>query len=86
MARYTYIPNKFARDMFNIEAGAYDGVSVAAVLQNTLGEDNYDRFVISQLPFRKGQVSGEIVIGINPEEPDRNKIRQQSIGAIHKIG
>jgi hypothetical protein len=82
---YRFIPNSFATRMFNLAAAGYTDEGMTAVLEQALGKENYDRYMIAQDPLCGGKSEGNVSIILNPDEADPRHMRFETIGTIQKI-
>ncbi len=81
MSGYKFVPNNFAKKRFNL-TGEYNGEGMTPLLQQALGEDNYDRYMIAQSPLHHGKDKGVVSIILNPDETEITKMKYRSIGMI----
>ena len=81
MSGYKFVPNNFAKKRFNL-TGEYNGEGMTPLLQQALGKDNYDRYVITQTPLYQGKDKGVVEVMLNPDETKMSKMKYRSIGTI----
>ena len=84
MSQFKFIPNEFAKKMFNLSARSYAGEGMTPLLQQVLGSENYNKYVIAQDPLCGGKSEGAISIILNNNERDPKKMNFASIGLIQK--
>lgn len=82
---YRFIPNSFATRMFNLAAPGYTDEGMTGALEQALGKENYDRYMIAQDPLCGGKAEGTVAIILNPDERDPDRMRFETIGTIQKI-
>jgi hypothetical protein len=82
---YRFIPNSFATRMFNLVAPGYTDQGMTNVLEQALGKENYDRYMIAQDPLCGGRSEGIVKIILNPDETHPGNMRFEAIGTILKI-
>lgn len=85
MSKYKFVPNQMAREAFNLAAPEYVGEGITSVLQSTLGEENYQNYMVAQDPLCGGKTSGTIRIILNRREENPKLMRFESIGTIYKL-
>lgn len=83
---YKYFPNNFAIAKFELMEKEYQGRFLTQLLENTLGRENFARFVSKQEPlFVEKKLLAEVRIILNPDEPDCQKFKFLSIGTVEKF-
>lgn len=82
---YRYTPNGFATKMFNLTAPGYTNEGMTGVLEDAIGKENYDRYMIAQDPLCGGRTEGNINIILNRGETDPQKMRFESIGTVSVV-
>lgn len=65
---HTYIPNDYAKELFNLSKNAYEGDSLTDLIMQAIGEDNYDQYIHAQDPLCGGRLSGEIFASVNRDD------------------
>ena len=59
---YTFTPNDFARQMFQLQQPQYEGEGITGLLEQVLTKENAAKYLIAQDPLRGNKSSGKIVI------------------------
>jgi len=62
--KYEYIPNEFAKRIFNLKAKKYSGTGMTPLFQKTFGEENYDKYFTAGDPLCDKD-KGNVVVIIN---------------------
>lgn len=83
---YKYIPNDFAKKKFGLTEKEYSCGSLTVLFENTLGQENFNKFMVSQDPFQNKRTKrAEIRIIINPDELAHHQYPQtRLIGVVEK--
>lgn len=76
---YTYTPNALAMEMFGLTERSYSGSNLNILLENTLGKENFDKFVLAQDPIYGDVIQNDVFITEPPHHPQR-----KSIGMVFK--
>jgi len=85
MSQYEFIPNDFAKRMFNLAAVSYRSTGLTSLFEEALGEEDARKYVFAQDPLSGGKTEGEIKIIANPEEQNFNKRVACPIGIIRRL-
>ena len=87
-----FTPNSFAKRFFGLKLDDYTGTEgVTDLLEQVLGKEDYDKYVISQDPFCGGVTKSSIRIILNRDEFDPKvassiySVEFATIGTIEQI-
>ena len=85
MSKVRFLPNGYAKKIFNLHADEYLGEGLVDVMATALSPPIADRYIVAQDPFWGGRKEGEMSILTNPDERDASKMEFAVIGRVQKI-
>lgn len=85
MSKVRFLPNGFAKKVFNLHADEYLGEGIGDVMATALTTPMADRYIFAQDPFRGGSTEGEMKIVMNPDERDVSRMEYAVIGRVQKL-
>jgi len=82
---FKFIPNSVAQELLGTTKSNYTGDGMTPLLEEAIGKEKYDRYILAQDPLCGGKTEGDIKIILNPGECDPNKMQYASIGKIQLV-